>query len=456
MVSLRGDQPRRHRQIWSYHVIFRRSPYLILCIFFFAGAPLIHAAEDEKVEHVVTEGVGRTPDEAEKDAWRAAVGQVVGAMVDTETLVKNDKLVVDQVLSYSSGYIERFNVLSRDSAGGLFRVRLEAWVKRTKLQERLTSLRVVRLDVSGKDLAAQIVTRQRQATDAGASLGNALAPFYRGEHLKIVKVTQAPIELVGDSVDLPYEVQVAIDSVLFSRMKSNLLAVLKEIGTPTITDIGVGVRTQQRNVFVDVVRSLITKRLQPAGPMPGFEQIQVIIQEDAEVLSYVVKTQVFPKERSQAILTNGGIKVRVRLMDSSDLLVASSDWVCLYEHDNGPEIVAGMFRSADGCGPRNDYAPDELYNGRSYSWTRMEITGRSGLGSVACDGTIDGTRERCGTFLIGLTNLVTHYRTDTEARSRYGASETPISINLRVPLTAERARRVVRADAELVVFPRFP
>ncbi len=66
------------------------------------------AAPAGKHTNVVAEGVGLTVDDARKDAFRSAVRQVVGAMIDAETLVKNDQIVADEVLTFSAGMVKGF------------------------------------------------------------------------------------------------------------------------------------------------------------------------------------------------------------------------------------------------------------------------------------------------------------------------------------------------------------
>jgi hypothetical protein len=61
---------------------------------------------------VVATGAGETPDAARQNAFSAAIEQVVGALVDAETIVKNDQVVRDQVLTYSRGYVEEFDVVA--------------------------------------------------------------------------------------------------------------------------------------------------------------------------------------------------------------------------------------------------------------------------------------------------------------------------------------------------------
>lgn len=75
-------------------------------------------AEASPSEAIVVEGVGMTPDEALKDAFRNAVRQVVGAVVDAETLVKNDEVINDKVLTYSLLSVGRGDHFPRFSPAG--------------------------------------------------------------------------------------------------------------------------------------------------------------------------------------------------------------------------------------------------------------------------------------------------------------------------------------------------
>ena len=48
-------------------------------------------------------GVGTDPDKAVQNAFSQAIEQVVGVLVDADTVVKNDQLIRDEVLTYSRG-----------------------------------------------------------------------------------------------------------------------------------------------------------------------------------------------------------------------------------------------------------------------------------------------------------------------------------------------------------------
>ena len=61
-----------------------------------------------QVMDVVATGVGADPEQAKQNAFSAAIEQVVGVLVDAETIVKNDEVVRDEVLTFSRGYVNEF------------------------------------------------------------------------------------------------------------------------------------------------------------------------------------------------------------------------------------------------------------------------------------------------------------------------------------------------------------
>ena len=89
---------------------------------------------------VVAEGVGLDPDGALKNAFVQAVRQVVGAYVDAETLVKNDQLVHDKVLTFSRGLVSAYQKISERKRDGLSRVTIRATVRYDKLVADLNSV----------------------------------------------------------------------------------------------------------------------------------------------------------------------------------------------------------------------------------------------------------------------------------------------------------------------------
>lgn len=134
---------------------------------------LPYFARAETVE-VVSSGVGMTPDAATKGALRSAVEMVVGQLVDAETLVANEEIVTDKILTYCGGYVEGFEPIKEPVQGSdsLFSTKIKARVKKTELVEKLRAENVTKAEVSGTSLFAQMTTKQQQAEDAGAILAD--------------------------------------------------------------------------------------------------------------------------------------------------------------------------------------------------------------------------------------------------------------------------------------------
>ena len=124
---------------------------------------------------VVAEGRGETPEAAVKDAFQTAVRQAVGLVVDSETLVRNDELIKDEVLTYSDGIVKQYDLLSESTVDGLRRVHIRATVERRSLVARLEAANVHVKTVDGAGLFAEAVSRDQARKDATALVAKALA-----------------------------------------------------------------------------------------------------------------------------------------------------------------------------------------------------------------------------------------------------------------------------------------
>ena len=126
---------------------------------------------------VVAEGVGTSPDEALKDAFRMAVQAVVGTVVDGETLIENDDLIRDKVLTYSNGFVTTYDRLSESQQDGLFRTRIRATIARNKLIVRLENEKIITRKVEGKGLFAEAVTTLEREKGAAQIMRRVLEGF---------------------------------------------------------------------------------------------------------------------------------------------------------------------------------------------------------------------------------------------------------------------------------------
>lgn len=150
--------------------ILRFAPVLmgLLTMCFTLGTGIARAADDSSadVQIVTVEGAGTDVESARKDACRAAVRQVVGAVVSAKTLTVNDELIDDKIIDLSSGFVEKMEPLKDWKADGLVRVKVLATVRTTKIQDTLRANGVSVINVDGQSLGAKLLTTDDQRKGA--------------------------------------------------------------------------------------------------------------------------------------------------------------------------------------------------------------------------------------------------------------------------------------------------
>jgi hypothetical protein len=132
---------------------------------------------DTNTHLVIAQGVGTSPREALDDAFREAVRQVVGLVVDAKTLVKNDELIEDKVLTYSDGFVKGYKKLSETRRKGLVRIKISALVKRRSLVMKLKSANITVKQIDGKSLFGTVRSQIDAENKAEALFRKALDGF---------------------------------------------------------------------------------------------------------------------------------------------------------------------------------------------------------------------------------------------------------------------------------------
>lgn len=165
---------------------YLRLTSVVLAIAYTSSLPLSVLAQDssspsrrEQTQYIVAEGVGLTADEALRDAFRSAVRQVVGAIVDAESIVKNDEIIADKVLTYSDGFIKSYEEVagSKQVIDGIHRVKIKARVEKRSVIAKLKSEHVEMKEFDGKGLFAETVTKIEAKTDAATLLRKQFESF---------------------------------------------------------------------------------------------------------------------------------------------------------------------------------------------------------------------------------------------------------------------------------------
>ena len=191
------------------------------------------ASSDVKSSQVIAEGVGATAEEALKDAYRNAVRQVVGAVVDAETLITNDEVIDDKVLTYSGGFIKDYEEVagSKKVESSLHRIKIKARVERGNVIAKLRSANVTVKEVDGKGLFAEAVTQLDAEKDAAAMLQKQFEGFPQSCITAVVVGEPEIIEKNVDGAVVRFLVQVEPDVKAYKVFSARILPVLDKLAT---------------------------------------------------------------------------------------------------------------------------------------------------------------------------------------------------------------------------------
>lgn len=114
---------------------------------------------------VVSEGA--TVEQAKYRGFRTAVEQAVGTVVASQSQSQSQRLTRDEIITYSSGFVDRFEILEQNYVGDGTRIKMRVWVAESRLAHRLLGRSMDNHAVPGDQLSAQISTliQERQTGD---------------------------------------------------------------------------------------------------------------------------------------------------------------------------------------------------------------------------------------------------------------------------------------------------
>lgn len=139
-----------------------------MCLLIFIGWVMASNLFAQETISVNATGVGATAEAAEKAALVNAVQQAVGLYLDSETLVKNEQVVYDSILSLSDGFVTKYDVKAsprKRLSDGLFEISISAVVQQGKVGAELQRRNLVQR-VDSRDAWAEAVTTVKSAQDA--------------------------------------------------------------------------------------------------------------------------------------------------------------------------------------------------------------------------------------------------------------------------------------------------
>ncbi len=198
----------------------------------------VFAQGQDQLVDVVATGYGTTVREAKKAALRSAVEQVVGTMVDATTLVENDKLIEDEILTYSAGMIASSKAIGepKKSADGIYTVKVKASVKKSQLQEKLRATSAVNVALDGADLFARMTAAKDNLADAETMIKAVLAKHKDCVVAEAIpgKNGKSPIDLDPKTGEVFVNVRVRIDQAKYTQFANEVVEKITPMAIKTI------------------------------------------------------------------------------------------------------------------------------------------------------------------------------------------------------------------------------
>lgn len=164
---------------------------------------------------VQVRGQGLNFEQAKAEALRVAVAEAVGEVIASQMQVTNARLTRDEIISYSSGYVDKYEVLERKQVGTQVEVLLIVYVANSKIANRLLGNSAGAGKIDGDRHSIQITSIAEEAKNKQKLLGAVLSDYpQRAFKLTVGKAITTrllnqrdPIYDGGISIDFPVEIE---------------------------------------------------------------------------------------------------------------------------------------------------------------------------------------------------------------------------------------------------------
>lgn len=103
-------------------------------------------------------GIGSSFKDARQDGFTQAIQHVVGTIVVNESEAVNSKLVRDDIVEHSSGYVDTYNVVNQTSVNGKIYLVMDVYIKHSQISKRILNKDKETTSVDGTKLSTQYST----------------------------------------------------------------------------------------------------------------------------------------------------------------------------------------------------------------------------------------------------------------------------------------------------------
>jgi len=206
--------------------------FLFIAVFIFAVQPpsaYSQTGESGDTISVVVTGIGQDGESALQNALRAAVQQAVGVLVSAETLVENDEVIRDRILSFSGGFVQTYRQIGEPTTeGGLVSIRIAAEVRRNDLRDRLQREGVIRIAVNPDRVRFEIIAAQTRAM-AQADGIEMLLDLLEGFPLNVYDIS-GDLAYHESTGSIGVDVEIRVNMQKYAAFEREFAALITQVG----------------------------------------------------------------------------------------------------------------------------------------------------------------------------------------------------------------------------------
>ncbi|MBP8626639.1 MAG: flagellar assembly protein T N-terminal domain-containing protein [Syntrophorhabdales bacterium] len=269
------------------------------------------------------------------NAFRRAVEQAVGVMVDSDSMVVNAELLNDRIYSKSTGYIKKYNIINEKVDGDSYRIKINAIVSKVKIEKDIDEIGQI-IKKAGNPRIMFLITEQtgndgkptywwgKEGSSGSGTAENVLTSVFlqKGFNLVDRKVVLAGIKDNIKKLDVDVDNDTALR--LAALGEADVVVIGKVTANSGRPMMGTSIRSNQvsftaRAVNADTgqpLASYTTNAVQAhVDPVTGTSQaIQKAANDMAERLSYQILGKL--KKRASGLHT---VKISVSGLKFSDI-----------------------------------------------------------------------------------------------------------------------------------------
>ena len=120
---------------------------------------------------------GKTIEDAKSHCFQKAIETLVGIALVSQTQSTNNQLTRDEIVKYSAGYIDQYEILNQNTSFGTVNLLMDVVVKSSKIHERLFGKGATDKDMNGDQLETQYNTFLKSAKDSDRYVKQILNDF---------------------------------------------------------------------------------------------------------------------------------------------------------------------------------------------------------------------------------------------------------------------------------------